>query len=269
MERNLGNLAVEEVVCRLHARSPMVGRTNRRTAVSVILGGSFHVRAPEGEAVVGPGALLLKNAGGVQEYRHIDDGGDHSITFELDDAFVEAACASFAHRGRRTFAQLCIPASARTAAAVALVERARRDDRDAVHDAALAVTTLAFTADWQPTPPRAPTPAQIRRVVRVLRHVDEHPADDCSLETLAAIAGLSTFHFARVFRVLSGQTPRQYVIAARLRAAARALSSTRRPVIEVALDAGFADLSHFTTSFRRAFGVSPRRYRAATLRSAS
>jgi AraC family transcriptional regulator len=51
------------------------------------------------------------------------------------------------------------------------------------------------------------------------------------------------------------------VIATRLRTAAGLLRGTRAPILDVALDVGFGDLSHFTTSFTRAFGVSPARYR--------
>lgn len=285
MERNFGNLAlslpartagvhvladahevtVEDCVCHAHARSPATGRTNRRTAIAVIVRGAFHVRASEGEALLGPGTLLLKNAGSNHEYHHVDDGGDRTLTFELDDALVEAARASFAISGHgRAFPQLAIPASPRTAAALALAERALRTRDPAVlHDAALAITTLAFTASWTRDHPIAsPTRAHAHRVARVLRHIDAAPASDCALATLATLAGLSTFHFARAFRALTGQTPHQYVIAARLRAAARALTTTRAPITNIALDAGFPDLAHFTTTFRRAFGRSPRRYRA-------
>jgi AraC-like DNA-binding protein len=60
---------------------------------------------------------------------------------------------------------------------------------------------------------------------------------------------------------VTGQTPRQFVIATRMRVAAIALRTTRRRITDIALDAGFGDLSHFTVSFARVFGVSPRAYR--------
>jgi len=288
MARNLGNLAlalparppgihtlahdhgvtIEDCVCRLHARSPAVERLNPRPAIAVMVAGSFHARASEGEALVGPGTLLLKNAASVHEYRHVDDGGDRCLIIELADASVEAAHASFgiARAGGRAFDQIAIPAGPQTAAAVALAERAlRTNEPAALHDAAGAITALAFATSWARTHRLAPpTTAQIRRVARVIRHVEAQPAADCSLATLAALAGLSSFHFARVFRGLVGQTPHQYVMAARLRAAAVALATTRTPITDVAFDAGFHDLSHFTTSFHRAFGVSPRRYRGSS-----
>jgi AraC-like DNA-binding protein len=58
-----------------------------------------------------------------------------------------------------------------------------------------------------------------------------------------------------------GVTPHQYLVAARLRRAARLLADPERPVTEVAFEAGFGDLSHFVRTFRRATGVSPGRFR--------
>lgn len=255
----------EDCVCRMHARSPVVERAHPRAAIAVMLAGAFHARGSAGETVLGPGAMLLKNATTTHEYRHLDDGGDRTITFEYEDAFLEDVRVSFGAR-RRAFDCIAIPASADTAAAVALAHQAAcNGDAGTLHDAAMAVAAAAIASDWgRSNQLAAPTLAQTRRVARVLRYLDAHSADDCSLDTLAALAGLTSFHFVRVFRAVTGQTPRQYVIAARLRAAAIALHSTRTPIMEVAFDAGFGDVSHFTTSFRRAFGVSPRRYRNAT-----
>jgi AraC-like DNA-binding protein len=265
MARNLGNLAlparcagvhvlahdpvVEYCVCDLPACSPVVERTNHHAAVAVVLRGSFQMRATEGAALATSGALLLKNAGSTHAYQHVDDGGDRSLTFRV--------------ALERPFTHLAIPASSRTAAAVALAAHALASgDAEALQDAAHAITALALQLDGA-RPYDAP-PAHVTRVVRALRYIDAHPEADCRLGTLAATAGLSGFHFARIFRGLVGQTPRQYVIAARLRCAAAALAATTKPVTEIALDAGFVDLSNFMTTFRRAFGVSPRRYRVSS-----
>jgi transcriptional regulator GlxA family with amidase domain len=107
----------------------------------------------------------------------------------------------------------------------------------------------------------AASPAHVRRVSEVLRYIEAHHAEDCSLDTLASRARLSRFHLVRVFRAITGQTPRQVVIATRLRAAAALLRTTRASILDVALDVGFGDLSHFTASFGRAFSVSPGEYR--------
>lgn len=99
------------------------------------------------------------------------------------------------------------------------------------------------------------------RIAEVVRYLDRHYAEPCSLRDLAAMAGLSRFHFLRLFRAATGVSPHQHIIALRLRAAADRLRSTAEPVTLIALDVGFNDLSHFNLLFRRSFGVAPRQWR--------
>jgi AraC family transcriptional regulator len=108
-------------------------------------------------------------------------------------------------------------------------------------------------------PPRAlPTPA----LALVLDYVEVNLDRPMALADLAAVAGLSVFHFARVFRRSVGQTQHRYVKQRRVDAARRRLAAgTREPIIEVAAACGFASPSHFASAFRRLAGVSPREYR--------
>jgi AraC-like DNA-binding protein len=78
---------------------------------------------------------------------------------------------------------------------------------------------------------------------------------------MANLARLSPCYFLRVFRTVTGQSPTQYVMNARLRAAANDLLTTRAPVSEIALRTGFNDISHFNSSFRSVFGRSPTHWR--------
>jgi AraC family transcriptional regulator len=109
--------------------------------------------------------------------------------------------------------------------------------------------------------PAAPTGRETRRVIEAIRLVESDAARPLELKELAAVASMSKYHFLRVFRRLVGMTPHQYLISARLRRAALALASSRRPVIAVALDAGFGDLSTFNKTFRAVFGLTPTQYR--------
>lgn len=254
-----------DCVCHEDARSPVFDGEHSRVHISVILTGAFHARSGQGEVLAGPGALLLGNAAGAYAYRHVDDGGDRSVVFDYAEAFLDEVSGSLGARLRdkRAFGHACIPASVASADAVVLAHQAlRTGEPETVREAALTVAAVALTEDrGGSSAVKAPTSAQARRVARTLRYVEAHSADDCSLDTLAAHAGLSSFHFLRVFRAMTGQTPRQLVIATRLRVAATTLRTTRTPITEVSMAAGFGDLSHFTTSFTRAFGVSPRTYR--------
>nr|AYM52994.1 transcriptional regulator AraC family [Myxococcus fulvus] len=261
--------AVRDCVCQEGAGSPMFGGEHPRVRVSVVLSGAFHVRGREGDAVVGPGSLVLGNRAAPYEYRHVDDGGDRSLVFDCSEELLEELLRSLGLRARveRPFERICVPASVGSAEAAVLALRALEGGgAEALREAAVAVveTALARGRDTGGGLPRVSEP-QARRIARTLRYIETHGAEDCSLETLAHVAGLASFHFLRVFRAMTGQTPRQVVIATRLRLAATSLRVTHAPVTEVALEAGFGDLSHFTTSFTRAFGLSPRAYRSRAL----
>jgi AraC family transcriptional regulator len=102
-----------------------------------------------------------------------------------------------------------------------------------------------------------------RRAIEAALWIDEHSHQPVSLAIAARQAGLSPFHFLRLFAKVLGVTPHQYVVRSRLRRAARLLTDRLRSVTEVAYDAGFADVSNFVRTFHRAAGVSPLRFRQA------
>ena len=101
------------------------------------------------------------------------------------------------------------------------------------------------------------------RVSRAVRTIDDDPHEQLTLETLANEAGLSPYHFLRTFERLTGVTPHQYVLRARLRKAAMRLAGGSERITDVAFDCGFGDISNFNRAFRGEFGVSPRVFRRA------
>ena len=86
-------------------------------------------------------------------------------------------------------------------------------------------------------------------------------AEDFNLAQLAAQAGLSKFHFQRLFKAATGVSPSRYQINLRMEEARRLLRETRLSVIDVALEVGYTDPSHFARLFRRETGLSPSEYR--------
>ena len=89
----------------------------------------------------------------------------------------------------------------------------------------------------------------------------EHAAEDFSLDRLAAQAGLSKFHFQRLFKSAVGVSPSRYHINLRVNEARRLLRETKKSVVDVALEVGYANPSHFAKLFRRETGLSPSDYR--------
>ena len=102
-----------------------------------------------------------------------------------------------------------------------------------------------------------------RRAVEAALWLEANASEPVGLEDAAREAGLSPFHFLRLFARVLGVTPHQYLVRTRLRRAAKLLSQETIPITAVALDVGFADLSNFVRTFRRAAGVSPRGFRRA------
>jgi AraC family transcriptional regulator len=89
----------------------------------------------------------------------------------------------------------------------------------------------------------------------------ENLAEEFNLDRLAARAGLSKFYFNRLFKNALGVTPSHYQMNLRMDAAKRLLRETKKSVVEIALDVGYANPSHFAQLFKRETGLSPSDYR--------
>jgi AraC family transcriptional regulator len=101
-----------------------------------------------------------------------------------------------------------------------------------------------------------------RRLRAVLEYIHRHLAADLTLRDLAAVAHLSPYHFARLFKISTGLPPRQYVIACRVEWAKQLLrGGDDLTLAQVAARAGFSDQSQFSRHFKRHVGVTPKRFR--------
>lgn len=96
---------------------------------------------------------------------------------------------------------------------------------------------------------------------RVSTYIEEHLAEDLSLSELAAVAYLSSYHFARLFKASTGFAPHQYVIGRRIERAKLLLSTTNWSLAAIAHAVGFAHESHLALHFKRLTGLLPSSYR--------
>ena len=104
-----------------------------------------------------------------------------------------------------------------------------------------------------------------RSLRRLEEYVRENLAEPICLAELSGIAGLSKRHFLRAFQESIGATPYNYVLSLRINEAKRRLSETGDSVVDVALATGFSHAQHFSTSFKKATGLTPTAYRQRCL----
>ena len=234
------------------------------TSIAIVTAGTFRCRSPHGEALLSPGALLLGNPGECFECGHEHGKGDRCLSFHFTPRFVEAVAA--ARPGVRTtrFDMTRLPPLPELAPLLAQAESARDErDENALEEIALRLSGAVMTTLAEVAPSRhAPTLRDIARVADVIRHIEAAAEQRLSIAGLARAAGMSAYHFLRVFRQIAGMTPHQYVLRTRLHRAALMLRQSDRSISEIALEAGFEDLSTFNRRFRRVMGVTPGVYRA-------
>jgi AraC family transcriptional regulator len=106
-----------------------------------------------------------------------------------------------------------------------------------------------------------------RRIRLAVELMHAHLDRDLPLEEIAQAAHLSPFHFARLFKKLTGATPHAYLASLRAARARELLAETDLSVTEVGARVGYMSSSHFAKAFRQATGISPRAYRNALVRN--
>jgi AraC family transcriptional regulator len=102
-----------------------------------------------------------------------------------------------------------------------------------------------------------------RRLRRAIEFMHDNCARELSLAEIADAAYLSEFHFARLFKKITGTTPHAYLAALRIERARKLLAETDLPITEVGAQVGYNSQSHFTKIFREATGITPHAFRTA------
>lgn len=100
-------------------------------------------------------------------------------------------------------------------------------------------------------------------LLRVITHIDKHLAEPLTSEQLASEAGVSRFHFCRVFKKAVGMSPMSYLTLMRIERA-KVLLRKNIPISAVAFKAGFNDLSNFNRQFRKITGLTPKAYQKSS-----
>jgi AraC family transcriptional regulator len=89
-------------------------------------------------------------------------------------------------------------------------------------------------------------------------YLEDHMMQDIGLEEMAKLAGLSQSQFARLFKISTGMPPYKWSLDGRIKRAQELLLLGKESISAIAIQTGFADQSHFTKTFRRATGATPK-----------
>jgi AraC family transcriptional regulator len=254
---------VSDVICSAGPDDRRFEERHATFAIAVVLAGTFQYRAAPGRELLTPGSLMLGTAGWCFECGHDHGAGDRCVSFSYATPQFERLAFDAGIRGRADFASVRLPPLRALAPFVARTAAGALGASD-VAWAELSVELAARTlqiAKGLPTRGGAAPRGAVARVSRTVRVIERHPEAPFTLAALARDARLSPYHFLRTFQQVAGTTPHQYLLRARLRAAAARVAAGDQSILDAALDAGFGDVSNFNRMFRAEFGASPRRFR--------
>jgi AraC family transcriptional regulator len=249
---------VLDTVCTAGPRDHAFAERHAWNSVSLVVSGLFALRGSRGTSLLAPGSLMLGNAREDFECSHWHGEGDRCISFQFEPELFGQLLGVFG--AVKGFESDSVP-PLRPLASVTMRAIFALSGHDSLEEIAieLASSVLRLNGQERPAPAK-----EIACVARALGELEHNYANPLTLTDLAAMAGVSRFHFLRTFKRVTGVTPHQWMLRARLREAARRLGHDDASITEIAYDAGFEDLSNFIRTFRAEFRCSPRAYRSAT-----
>ena len=260
------NRTLERVKARL-IRSEACARLDAETcprhggfSVSYVRKGSFGYRLRGESFELVAGSILVGHPGDEFVCTHEHGYGDECLSFFLSPALVEAIgdrTEVWRAGGVPPLPELMVLGELAQAAAEG------RSDVGADEVGVLFAARFVEVVSGRKHSPSDARAQDRRRAVETALWMDANSHEPIDLESAAREAGLSPFHFLRLFSSVLGVTPHQYLVRSRLRHAARLLAEPARSITDIAFGVGFGDLSNFVRTFHRAAGVSPRAFRKA------
>ena len=217
--------------------------------------GATHVSTPSQVVVLHPDEPHDGHAGTEVGFGYRQLYVEPAVIFEATRALCDGA-------GFLPFVRQPVTKSTMLAAAI---RAAFRHDREplVIDDVLVRLAAGLLAAD--PFHQRAPLPCRVdvMAIDRARQFLDAVPTRVVSSAELEGVTGLTRYELARQFRVVVGTSPYRYSLMRRL-SSARGQIARRRPLVDVALETGFADQAHFTRRFTEAFGITPGQYSALT-----
>lgn len=102
----------------------------------------------------------------------------------------------------------------------------------------------------------------IKKISISLQYIEDNLDKSLDLRTLAGIAGISKYHFHRIFKSYTGETVQEYIRRLRLEKAAANIKYSRKDITKIAINSGYSTLANFGKAFKKYFGISSKSYRS-------
>lgn len=255
--------SVSDIVCSSGPHDRAFEEQHTGVCIATVMHGSFMYRTGQGSGIMVPGAILLGNHRSCFECGHDHSTGDRCLSFMFDPAYFEGILSSVPGVRSAVFPVARLPPMMSFTRIFADMALAGFGDRGVwFEQLALALAAEATRVAIGGDGSRAgPNQRDQRRIASVLHRIERDAGAPLSIGDLAREAAMSPYHFLRTFRDAVGMTPHQFILRTRLQNAAVQLRRSSLPVLDIALDAGFADLSTFNRRFRATMGMTPSAFR--------
>jgi AraC family transcriptional regulator len=206
------------------------------------------------QTVADPNTALVFGAGDTYQIGHPVDGGDQCTVLVFRPDLVEDAIGSVEARHGTIHAATQLSIHVLTQ----IMSIGLDDQLQAEENAGFVLDALA--RDFRSFPSlswSSVSKSQRRRVEEVRALLASQPTDTWNLESIARAVYCSPFHLARQFRVITGESIARYLLRLRLALALDHLAQGETNLASLAVELGFAHHSHFSASFKSAFGATP------------
>jgi AraC family transcriptional regulator len=270
---------VEDFRCRQREGDPSEREPQAKFAVSFTRKGAFEYRLGKRTSAIHSGVILLENANTERLVNHYGALRDECTVIELNHDFFSRVASDLSNGGRpgtsaiaKGFPASVLPATPRLDNLQSMIFNAGRTTFPGVtlRIDALLIDLLKEIGNAFDPSAQTDLPLSLDRKSRefYLENIDRAKElmrakfrEELSLADISRGAGISLFHFSRVFKQFTNFSPHQYLLRLRLEHAHLLLCNTSLNITEICFDSGFNSLEYFISAFTGRYGLSPGKYR--------